>query len=135
MTQIAYGQGKEFCADSVLENMAIKSAANSSSADENSSNSDTPSDGSNAIARYGSRLKKSFSFLLAGPKQETKITYHGVDMTKQEIKEQWAWSRRESANRGTYMHAVIEQIFCDPRTASFHTELRHMLQFYEKYIF
>ena len=79
-------------------------------------------------------MKSSFRFL-SGRQQEVKITYQGQQMTKDEIKVQWAWSRRESANRGTYMHAVIEQIFCDPRTANFHTELRHMLQFYEKYVF
>merc|ERR1712032_1381036 len=48
-------------------------------------------------------------------------------MTEKEIKAKWDFDRQNAANRGTYMHHIVEWMLADPRTMGFISEIRNLL--------
>jgi len=52
-------------------------------------------------------------------------------MMENEIKTKWYKDKTNAANRGTYMHHVVEWLLADPRTMLYIQEMRNFFDFYE----
>jgi hypothetical protein len=55
-------------------------------------------------------------------------------MNKEEIKQKWDFMRDDAAERGTYMHAILEWMLQDPRTMDFQQEMQNFFDWYNSYM-